>query len=121
TLSMSTAAISAYRQALRATRLAFQNDIPVLSAARTQIRQGFDNHRSLQEQEQIDEEIKKMNEISTFLVKNIVQGEKRVEGNKDRYYLKFHDKTELGDNETIKQAGRANMGSLAGVKAKKCS
>lgn len=63
-----------------------------------------------------DEDIDKLNEVSKFLVQNIVQGEKQGDG---KYFLKFHDKTELGDNETIKQNNRVNMGSLAGSKAKK--
>lgn len=110
-------AINAYRNALRATRVAFKNDLPVLTAARTQIKQGFIDNKDLAQQEQQQEAIDKMNEVSQFLIKNIVQGEKQ-EG--EKYFLKFHDRTELGDNETIKQS-KAEMGSLAGAKVKRCS
>lgn len=110
-------AINAYRNALRATRVAFKNDLPVLTAARTQIKQGFIDNKNLADQEQQKEAIDKMNEVSQFLVKNIVQGERQED---DKYFLKFHDRTELGDNETIKQS-KAEMGSLAGAKVKRCS
>lgn len=110
-------ALGAYRNALRATRVAFKTDLPVLMAARTQIKQGFVDNKDLADQEQQHEAIDKMNEVSQFLIKNIVQGEKQ-EG--DKYFLNFHERTELGDNETIKQS-KAEMGSLAGARVKKCS
>lgn len=101
-------ALQAYKAALRATRVAFNGDRRVLGAARAQIRAGFDRNRQLAGNEQA-KAIKEMQEVSAFLVKNVVQGEKQG----DKYFLKFHDKTELGDNETIKQNNRKNMGSLA--------
>ncbi|KAK6460163.1 mitochondrial zinc maintenance protein 1, mitochondrial [Scheffersomyces coipomensis] len=115
------AAKSAYRNALRATKIAFRQDIPVLTESRLQIKQGFKQHQSLTNIEQIEQEITKINDISKFLIQNIVQGEKQDDG---KYYLNFHEKTELGDNETIKQGNKDNMGSLAGAKGskvKKCS
>lgn len=111
-------ALKAYRYALRSTRVAFQGDPEVLYASRNKIKSGFKENEKLNDTEKINEEIKKLNEVSSFLVKNIVQGEIDEEG---RYMLKFHDKTELGDNETIKQNNKANLGSLAGAKIKKCS
>lgn len=110
-------ALQAYRASLRATHTAFKGDAEVLRAARNQIRQGFEQHKDLAP-EQANEEIVKLNEVSTFLVKNIVQGKKDQEG---KYFLNFHEGTELGDNETIKQNNKANLGSLAGAKTKKCS
>ncbi|KAK6200515.1 mitochondrial zinc maintenance protein 1, mitochondrial [Scheffersomyces amazonensis] len=117
----SASAKSAYRNALRATRIAFRQDIPILQGARLQIKQGFEKHRNLDSLDKIEEEITKLNEVSQFLIKNIVQGEKQSDG---KYFLNFHEKTELGDNETIKQGGKSNLGSLAGAKGskvKKCS
>lgn len=118
---MSSPAIAAYRQALRATRIAFRQDTRMVSAARTQIKDGFLKNRLLGEPE-ATEEVKKLNDVSRFLVENIVQGERQeLENGKDRYLLHFHEKTELGDNESIKQS-KANMGLLAGAKAvKRCS
>lgn len=111
-------ALQAYRAALRATRVAFSGDDVVLKAARTKVREGFESNRELSDQAEVDKAVKELNEVAQFLVKNIVQGEQEEDG---RYFLKFHEKTELGSNETIKQSNRANMGSLAGVKARKCS
>lgn len=110
-------ALGAYRQALRATRVAFKTDLPVLTAARTQIKQGFLDNKNITDQDEQQEAVDKMNEVSKFLIKNIVQGEKKDDG---KYFLNFHERTELGDNESIKQS-KAEMGSLAGAKAKKCS
>lgn len=111
-------ALQAYRAALRATRIAFNGDAVVLNSARAKIREGFDTNRALADEQEIQKAVKDLNEVSLFLVKNIVQGEQEKDG---RYFLKFHDKTELGSNETIKQNNRANMGSLAGVKVRKCT
>lgn len=110
-------AIHAYKEALRATRVAFKNDLRVLQAARSEFRRRTEENRSLADQQQIDKAVQEMSDVANFLIKNIVQAEQRE---KDRYFLHFHDKTELGSNETIKQNNRANMGTLAGVKAKKC-
>lgn len=111
-------ALSAYRTALRATGVAFRGDTTVLNAARLKIKQGFEENRELSDAGKIDEEIQKLNEVSSFLIKNIVQGELK---DGEKYHLKFHSRTELGDNESIKQNNRANLGSLAGAKVKKCS
>jgi len=111
-MSTRNAALSAYRNALRATRIAFANDIPVLAGARSQIKQGFLDSKDLTDSNQIDEQITHLNDVSKFLVKNIVQGERQADG---KYFLNFHEKTELGDNESIKQH---KLGSLSG---KKCS
>lgn len=119
-MSTKSAALSAYRNALRATRIAFLNDAPVLTSARSKIRQGYNDHKSLNDTQQIEEEIKKLNEVSAFIIKNIVQGKKQEDG---KYFLNFHEKTELGDNDTIKQS-KAEMGSLSGKrgnKLKRCS
>jgi complex III assembly factor LYRM7 len=117
-MSTAASARSAYRTALRATKLAFQGDEPILNAARLQIKQGFHKNQDNSNIEQVTEEIGKLNEVSKFLTQNIVQGEKQ--GTDGKYLLKFHDKTELGDNDTIKQK-KSDLGSLAGAKAKKCT
>lgn len=111
-------ALQAYRTTLRATRIAFNGDEVVLKAARAKVRDGFESNRGLSDQVEIEKAVTELNEVAHFLIKNIVQGEQEKDG---RYFLKFHDKTELGSNESIKQNNLANMGSLAGVKARKCS
>lgn len=111
-------ALQAYRTALRATRIAFNGDSVVLASARQRIRDGFETNRSLADKQEIDNAVKDLNDVALFLVKNIVQGQPQEDG---RYFLNFHEKTELGSNETIKQSNRANMGSLAGAKVRRCS
>lgn len=114
------AGVHAYRNALRATRVAFRNDLPVLNAARHKIRQEFEANRNVAADVQ-QERINHMNDVLKFLIQNIVQGEPQDNG---RVMLHFHDRTELGDNETIKQNHKDNLGSLAtakGAKFKKCS
>ncbi|RCK67747.1 Mitochondrial zinc maintenance protein 1, mitochondrial [Candida viswanathii] len=106
------ATLSAYRNALRATRVAFRGDLPILHAARTKIKENIIDKAQLQDPTEIEEAVKQLNEVSKFLISNIVQGQKQQDG---KYFLNFHEKTELGDNETIKQ-GKKEMGSLAGKK-----
>lgn len=111
-------AIHAYRGVLRAIRLAFHGDLEVLMAAKQRVREGFEENRNITDKAQQDEHVKNLNDVSKLLTQNIVQGQRKEDG---RYYLNFHDKIELGDNETIKQGNRANLGSLAGKKAQNCS
>lgn len=114
---MSKPAIQAYRSALRATRVAFNGDAFMISSSRQKIREGFEANKGLSLKEEIDKAVEDLNSIAEFLIKNVVQAEKQPN---ERYLLKIHDKTELGRNETIKQANRENMGSLAGAKVRKC-
>lgn len=109
---MSNIAKQSYRQALRATRIAFQQDLPMLLSARGQIKQGFVEGRTIPETEAV-EAIEKMNSVSKFLIENLVQGIRKTG---ERYELQFHDKTELGDNDSIKNT-KSEMGLLAGKRA----
>ncbi|EFR05462.1 hypothetical protein MGYG_08475 [Nannizzia gypsea CBS 118893] len=102
-------ALSAYRQLLRATRIAFNGDYPVLYAARTEARKQFEQNRQLG----VDTPMKIQHALETahILKTNIVQGTKidtREEGGEkvDRYSLRIHEHTERGDNDTIKAAGQ---------------
>lgn len=90
----------------------------VLQSARSKIREGFETNRALQDKTEAVKKVNELEEVAQFLVKNIVQGEKK-QGD-DRYFLKFHSQTELGSNDTIKQ-NKADMGSLAGAKAKRAT
>lgn len=115
---MTKSALLVYRAALRATRVAFNGDAKILTAARLKIREGYDKNRNLTDKEEINKAITDLDEVAKFLVKNIVQAEEKE---KNKYFLHFHKDTELGDNDTIKQNNRANMGSLAGAKVRRCS
>ncbi|KAJ5198543.1 Mitochondrial zinc maintenance protein 1 [Penicillium cinerascens] len=93
-------ALSAYRQILRATRVAFANDSRVLLAARAEARRNFDQNRrvGVDTGMQINQAI----EVASILRHNIVQGS-REDGNEDaKWELNIHDQIERGDNDTIK-------------------
>lgn len=98
-------ALAAYRHLLRATRIAFQGDFPLLHAARTQARQGFDQLR-LEDanSEAVQKGIQHAEEVAQILRKNIVQGV-NVEGS-DSYKLRIHEDTERGDNQSVKVKGK---------------
>ncbi|SPQ19169.1 de22e387-cfa8-44e9-a029-3350d88cb560 [Thermothielavioides terrestris] len=97
------AALQAYRNLLRATRIAFDGDTRVLNAARQQIRQGFRDKASLPASDpSIQPAIQHAEEVARFLKTNLVQG--KLEG--DKYKLRIHEYTERGDNNSIKLANK---------------
>ncbi|AAS53709.1 AFR338Wp [Eremothecium gossypii ATCC 10895] len=98
-MSTSSRALAAYRNALRATKVAFGEDVRMLVAARKAMRHGMlAPDASLP----VEDQITHMNDIATFLRRNLVQG-KKVSGKDDVYQLRIHEETELGDNATIKE------------------
>lgn len=101
-------AITAYRNLLRASRVAFRNDLEVLQAARSKMREEFAQKDS---DKPVEERLEHANAVAKFLVQNVVQGVRKEE---DKFTLNIHNKTELGDNNTIKQK-KSDMGSLAGA------
>ncbi|KAL2016970.1 hypothetical protein VTK56DRAFT_2804 [Thermocarpiscus australiensis] len=97
------AAVQAYRNLLRAARIAFEGDTRVLDAARQQIRQAFRDTATLPASDpSIQSAIRHAEEVATFLKTNLVQG--RREG--DTYKLRIHEHTERGDNDSIKLASK---------------
>ncbi|KAI1177841.1 hypothetical protein F4777DRAFT_166695 [Nemania sp. FL0916] len=99
---MSTA-IPAYRNLLRAARLAFQGDGPTLAAARSSIRKGFLANATLEPSSpEYPAAVTHAEEVAKILRENVVQGKK--EG--DIYKLRIHEDTERGDNDTVKFAGQ---------------
>ncbi|SCU79105.1 LANO_0A05072g1_1 [Lachancea nothofagi CBS 11611] len=92
-------ALAAYRNGLRATKLAFGQDTRMLLAARSQMRNGMINPPNPQLSS--DQQVQYLNDVAQFLRRNIVQG-KKSEDNK--YSLNIHADTELGDNESLKLA-----------------
>ncbi|KAL5045953.1 mitochondrial zinc maintenance protein 1, mitochondrial [Aspergillus fruticulosus] len=97
-------ALSAYRQLLRATRIAFQNDTRVLVAARQEARQNFEKHRrnGIDTPMQINHAL----EVASILRHNIVQGARDAEDENAKWELRIHDEIERGDNDSIKVAGK---------------
>jgi hypothetical protein len=70
-------ALAAYRQLLRATRIAFIGDHQLLHAARTQARQGFDNNSSLEpSSKEATDAVKHAEGVAEILKHNIVQGKR---------------------------------------------
>jgi len=93
-------ALVAYRHLLRSTRIAFQGDLPLLTAARQEARTAFQAQASLgPEDPALGLAIAHAEQVSKILVENIVQG--KHEGG-DKYKLRIHEQTERGDNDTIK-------------------
>lgn len=96
-------ALVAYRNLLRAAKIAFDGDPRVLTAATEQIRQGFRDMRSMPPSDPaVQAAVQHAQEVASFLRSNVVQGKK--EG--DIYKLRIHDDTERGDNDTIKIGGQ---------------
>ncbi|KAK5942753.1 Mitochondrial zinc maintenance protein 1, mitochondrial [Knufia obscura] len=95
-------ALAAYRHLLRATRIAFQGDLPLIHSARSQARGGFEKGRSLDpaSKEAIGA-IEHAEGVVEVLTKNIVQGQ-QTGAQADTYRLNIHEHTERGENDTVK-------------------
>lgn len=103
-------ALVAYRNIMRAAKIAFQGDLPILSAAQVQIRSEFRQKASLDpSDESIPAAIAHAEEVAKVLRENIVQG-KQMEEKDNTYKLRIHKDTERGDNESIKMAGSGSIG-----------
>ena len=73
-------ALLAYRHLLRATRIAFNSDYPLLHAARTQARTEFDKLRSLDAgSEEATKGIQHAEGVAEVLRHNVVQGRRAEE------------------------------------------
>ncbi|CAK7205991.1 Mitochondrial zinc maintenance protein 1, mitochondrial [Sporothrix eucalyptigena] len=109
------AAIAAYRNLFRATKIAFQGDSRVLTAARDQIRLNFREKASLPASDpEVQPAIQHAEEVASFLRQNVVQGKKEKDG---VYRLRIHEETERGDNDTIKIGG----GKTVKIDGKTCA
>ncbi|KAK2593555.1 Mitochondrial zinc maintenance protein 1, mitochondrial [Conoideocrella luteorostrata] len=103
-------ALAAYRNLMRAARIAFQGDAPVLAAAKQQIRHEFRQKSSMSSSDSATKEaIQHAQEVAKFLRANVVQG-KKLDGEDNMYRLRIHEDTERGDNDTIKMAGQGTIG-----------
>jgi len=103
-------ALSAYRQLLRSTRLAFEGDIPRLLAARSAAREIFEANRGLSRNDtEAVKQIQHAEGVAQVLRENVVQG-KAVDSDTSRYKLRIHEHTERGDNESLKMEGSTITG-----------
>jgi complex III assembly factor LYRM7 len=76
-------ALAAYRHLLRATRVAFNGDIQLLHASRSQARQGFEDNRSMESAStEAGKAIEHAEGVAEILRTNVVQGRK---GDGDSY------------------------------------
>ncbi|KAH6992723.1 hypothetical protein EDB82DRAFT_497644 [Fusarium venenatum] len=76
-------ALNAYRHLMRAARIAFQGDAPVMSAAQIQIRNEFRQKATIDASD-APAAIKHAEEVAKVLRQNVVQG-RRIEDGKDSY------------------------------------
>ncbi|KAL7928979.1 hypothetical protein V8C35DRAFT_316669 [Trichoderma chlorosporum] len=105
----------AYRNLMRAARIAFQGDVHVLSAAQNQIRQGFQENRALDSDSSIQTAIRHAEDVATILRENVVQGQKtETKGDEHTYKLRIHEHTERGDNDSVLTAGNGKSGGGCG-------
>ncbi|KAJ5110422.1 Mitochondrial zinc maintenance protein 1 [Penicillium argentinense] len=98
--SPSLPALKAYRQILRATRIAFRDDTRVMLAARQEARRNFDQNRrvGIDTGMQINHAI----EVANILRHNLVQGAREDGDEAAKWELRIHDDIERGDNDSIK-------------------
>ncbi|KAM3510952.1 hypothetical protein MY11210_005418 [Beauveria gryllotalpidicola] len=109
------AAAVAYRNIMRAARVAFEGDAPTLLAAQSRIRGEFRSKQALDPKDStVSEGIEHATQVAQFLRQNVVQG-KKMEG-EEKYTnfsfpeLRIHKDTERGDNESIKSSGSGVAG-----------
>ncbi|KAI9056889.1 hypothetical protein FKP32DRAFT_1748031 [Trametes sanguinea] len=99
---------SAYRSALRASASTFRGDTVVRNAFRLKIRNEILPYNPQVEAKQFEEKVTLVKEIADVLRKNVVQARKVEEApspdEKELWELEIREETELGSNETIKQA-----------------
>ncbi|KAL6944686.1 hypothetical protein ACO0RG_001431 [Hanseniaspora osmophila] len=133
-------ALSAYKEALRATNIVFKHDEQLLQKSRTLIRTGMTDPTLLYAQfpkipkDNAEEQIQHLLDVSNFLKSNIVQGtskktgtdvsdsknnksvQKDTNGELPVYHLNIHKHTELGDNESINDPpkGTLKVGNVSG-------
>ncbi|KAL1980783.1 hypothetical protein VTN96DRAFT_3553 [Rasamsonia emersonii] len=100
----SVSALSAYRQLLRATRIAFQDDYRMLYAARAEARRRFDENRRLGVDTPM--QIQHAVEAAHILRHNIVQGVRDADSEDGKWTLRIHDEIERGDNDSVRIGGK---------------
>jgi len=101
-------ALAAYRHLLRSTRIAFQGDLPTLTAARRAARDNFDQNRALASAEETSKIIQHAEDVAKILRENVVQG-KAVGSEENRFKLRIHEHIERGDNDTVKMSGKGSL------------
>ncbi|KAJ9476521.1 Mitochondrial zinc maintenance protein 1, mitochondrial [Pseudozyma hubeiensis] len=113
-------AIGLYKRLLRTSRKTFDGDSTAISAARDETRRRFKMAAQETDSDKIDEGLKMGDEIVSVLRQNVVQGKWRQE--RDAYELRMTKDTELGTNDSIKEARAKQIADLkAGKKPERKS
>ncbi|TKY90894.1 hypothetical protein EX895_000892 [Sporisorium graminicola] len=113
-------AIGLYKRLLRTSRKTFDGDAVAISAARDETRRRFQLAAQETDAAKIDEGLKMGDEIVSVLRQNVVQGKWRQE--RDAYELRMTKDTELGTNDSIKEARAKQIADLkAGKKPERKS
>ncbi|KAJ1032301.1 hypothetical protein NDA18_001790 [Ustilago nuda] len=107
-------AIGLYKRLLRTSRKTFEGDAVAITAARYETRHRFKIAAQETDATKIYEGLKMGDEIVSVLRQNVVQGKFRAD--KNAYELRMTKDTELGNNDSIKEA-RAKQ--IADLKASK--
>ncbi|SJX60721.1 related to MZM1-protein required for assembly of the cytochrome bc1 complex [Sporisorium reilianum f. sp. reilianum] len=113
-------AIGLYKRLLRTSRKTFDGDVVAIGAARDETRRRFKEAAQETDAAKIDEGLKMGDEIVSVLRQNVVQGKWRQE--RDAYELRMTKDTELGNNDSIKEARAKQIADLkAGKKPERKS
>ncbi|TDL27589.1 hypothetical protein BD410DRAFT_825206 [Rickenella mellea] len=109
TPELRTYALSAYRNLLRAASDTFSGDGQVLQAFRAKVRAETIKGRVETDPVSYEANVKHAQEVAAVLRRNVVQGVQvrstaKSDDGKDVWRLRINEHTELGSNETIKQA-----------------
>lgn len=87
--------LQAYRGLIRAANLAFQGDAAALRAACERIRGEY--KVPVEDETDLKRRLQLAKDVAHILRTNVVQGVKKDDT--ERYKLKIHNETELGDND----------------------
>ncbi|EST06597.1 Complex 1 LYR protein [Kalmanozyma brasiliensis GHG001] len=113
-------AIGLYKRLLRTSRKTFDGDSNAIAAARDETRRRFRDAAQEIDAAKIDEGLKMGDEIVSVLRQNVVQGKWRQD--RDAYELRMTKETELGNNDSIKEARAKQIADLkAGKKPERKS
>lgn len=92
--------LSVYKSFLKTIPIVFKNDTVLINASKQKVKEEILKKKYISEVNEIKKEIEDFKEINTFLLKNLIQGEKNARGN---FFLNIHSMTELGENDSIKK------------------
>ncbi|SPO21275.1 related to MZM1  len=113
-------AIGLYKRLLRTSRKTFDGDNVAIAAARDETRRRFKAAAQETDAAKIDEGLRMGDEIVSVLRQNVVQGKWRQDSN--AYELRMTKDTELGNNDSIKEARAKQIADLkAGKKPERKS